>query len=190
MKEEIIYLQNMISPRDILLVSNELERLGMQVKEIELGTASFMSSGKVGQEELARALKDVGYRLVQKEEKDFVEQVKMLLTEYLDQLCQHKEQVPLMSAFLEDRMNIPYSSISKRFRKIEERTVENYLIFLKVSKVKKLINSTNLDIPAIARCLNYSSPGSLARVFREVTGFSVYDFKNKEKGAYRMAAGF
>lgn len=190
MKEEIIYLKNMISPRDILSVSNELERLGMQVKEIELGTAAFMSSGKVGKEELARALKDIGYRLLQKEEKEFTEEVKLLLAEYLDQVCQEKGQAPLMSGFLESRMGISYSSISKRFRKLEERTVENYLIFLKVSKVKKLINSTNLDIPSIARCLNYSSPASLARVFREVTGYSVYDFKNKEKMAYRMAVGF
>lgn len=190
MKEEIIYLQNMISPRDILSVSNELERLGMQVKEIELGTACFLSPGQIGQEELAKALMNIGYRLLQKEEKEFSEQVRLLLAEYLDQLCQHKDQVPLMSEFLEARMGVPYSSISKRFRKIEERTVENYLIFLKISKAKKLINSTDLDIPAIARCLNYSSPSSLARMFREVTGYSVYDLKNKEKTGYRMASGF
>lgn len=189
MKEEIIYLQNMISPRDILSVRNELERLGMRVKEIELGTASFMSSGTVGHKEMAKALQILGYRILQKEEKEFSEQVQIFLLDYLDQLCHNRDQVPLMSAFLETKMQMPYSTISKRFRRIEEKTIERYLIFLKVGKIKKLINSTDWSMEKIAQCLNYSSSRSLARVFREATGFSVYDLRNK-KVAYRMNAGF
>ncbi len=190
MKEEIIYLHNMISPRDILSVRNELERLGMRVKEIELGTASIMSSSDIDQKEMEKALKDIGYRVLQKEEKEFAEKVKNLLSEYLDLLRRDKEQVPLMSGFLESGMGMTYSTISKRFRKIEERTIENYLISLKVDKIKRLINSTNMSMDEIAQSLNYSSSKTMARLFRETTGFSVYDLKNREKAAYRMASGF
>lgn len=190
MKEEIIYLQNMDSTRDILLVSRELERLGFQVKGVTLGAASFLSSGAFDQQGLMNALNNLGYRVLGKEEKDFAEQVKKELAGYLQLLSKTKAHVPLMSAFLEAKMGVAYASISKRFRRIEERTIENYLISLKVKKIKKLIHSTNLSMEEIAHCLNYSSSRSLARVFREATGFSVHDLKNKRKEDHRLAAGF
>lgn len=189
MREEIIYIQHMDSPRDILLVSQELEQIGVRVKEIELGTASFINSTNLDLKEIEKALGKVGYKVLQKQDKEFAENVKLLLGKYIDNLGA-SVQTPLLSDFLEEQMGQAYSTISKRFRKIEDKTIEKYFISLKMGKVKSLLNSTDLSIKDISTQLNYSNPRSLARKFREVTGYSLYDFKKKNKIHYRMASGF
>ena len=187
MKEEIIYIQHMDTPRDIMLVSQELERLGVRVKGVELGTAAYISSPDKSTGQIEKALKDLGYRVVEKSEKEFVDNVKLFLRVYLEKLgaCM---QVPLLSQFLEEQMGIAYSTISKRFRKIEERPIGKYFIRLKIGMVKNMLQSTDMSVQDISARMNYSNPRSLARKFREETGFSVYDFKNKNTMMLRVAA--
>lgn len=188
MKEEIIYIQNMLTTRDILAVSNTLEQLGLKVREIELGTAAFINTTNQDTEALAKALAAIGYRLLQKDEKDFVDQVKFWVEDYLGKRYANTEQ-SLLSDFLEGNMAMPYSRISKRFRKIENRTIENYFIGLKVEKVKNLINTTDLSIKDIASRMNYSGPQSLAKAFKGTTGLSIYHYKNKDHPGYLLAYG-
>lgn len=186
MREELIYIHHMATPRDVLLVSNELESLGLQVKEIEVGTAAFLNRGDVSAQELEEALKRLGFQLIQKKDKLFIEQVKSLLNDYLSNLC-NRLDLPVLSVYLEKQMEMVYTTISKRFRKIEERTLENYFINLKADKVKVLLQSSDLSLEEIAFRLNYRSPRSLARMFKETTGFSIKDFKKGDRPAYLLA---
>lgn len=183
MKEEIIYIHNMLTTRDVLSVSNELERMGMQVKKVELGAAAFMNPINMPAKKLSEALNTVGYRVIQKWEKEFIDQVKSLLSLYLEKLRANPEP-PLLSFFLERQLGLAYATISKRFRRIEGRSIENYYISLKVNRIKELIQNTNLSIKEIAVSLNYSSPGSLARTFKGSTGFSVYSYRNNDRIGY------
>lgn len=189
MNEEIIYIQNMDSPRDVLLVKDALESLGVKVKEIEMGTAAYINTSNVNLKEVKEALENIGYRVLQKNEKEFADNVKLFLGIYLDKLgaC---IPMPILSQFLENQMGLAYSTISKRFRKIENKTIEKYFIGLKIGKVKTLVHSTDLSIKDISLRLNYSNPRSLARKFREVTGFSLYDLKNNNLAFYRLVSGF
>ncbi|WP_017730562.1 helix-turn-helix domain-containing protein [Nafulsella turpanensis] len=186
MQEELIYIHNMTSPRDILSVSNELERIGLKVKEIELGTAAFVNSVNIKAKDLAVALEKIGFRVLQKQDKELTEEVKFLLGNYLAML-REKGAVPNLSDFLEEQMKKPFSSVSKRFRKIEGRTIENYYISLKMEYVKHLLNSSSMSVSEISARLHYSSARSLARVFKEHTGYSIYDFRNKERMAFMMS---
>jgi YesN/AraC family two-component response regulator len=188
MKEEIIYIQNMLTTRDILAVSNALEQLGLKVQEIELGMAAFINTTNQDREALAKALAAIGYRLLQKEEKDFVDQVKLWVEDYLSKRYESAEE-SLLSDYLEGNMAIPYPRISKRFRKIENRTIENYFIGLKVEKVKSLINTTDLSIKDIASRMKYSGPKSLAKTFKGTTGLSIYHYKKKDHPGYLLAYG-
>lgn len=187
-KEEIVYIQNMLTPRDILSVNNELERLGLKVKGVELGTAAFINTGNLKRKELVKALKDVGYYVLEKKEKEFVDQAKNCIGVYLDKLYSNIE-VPLLSDFLEEQMGMSYGRISKQFRKLERRTIENYFISLKVDKVKSLINTTNLSIRDIALRMKYSGPQTLAKTFKETTGLSIYQYKKKDHPGFLMAYG-
>lgn len=186
MQEELIYIHHMSTPRDVLLVSHELEGLGLQVKEIEIGTAAFLNRGDVSSQELEEALKRLGFQLLQKKDKLFIEEVKRLLNDYLENLYKRLD-LPLMSVFLEKQMEMVYATISKRFRKIERRTIENYFISLKAEKVKSLLQTDDLSLQEIAFRLNYRSPRSLARMFRETTGLSIRDFIKGDRPGYLMS---
>ena len=59
MNEEIVYIDNMSSPRDILLVSQALEHVGLRVKEIELGAAAFMNPDMVERVIIGKALENI-----------------------------------------------------------------------------------------------------------------------------------
>lgn len=187
-KEEIIYIQNMLTPRDIMAVSNVLERLGLKVKEIELGTAAFINVTHQNSEVLAKNLAAIGYRLFEKEEKYFVDQVKHGVSDYLRKRNANLE-VSLLSDFLENYMGMPYARISKRFRKIEGRTIENFFISLKIEKVKSLINTTDLTIKDIAVQMKYSGPKTLAKTFRERTGLSIYHYKRRDHPGFLLSYG-
>lgn len=176
----------MLTPRDVLLVSHELEGLGLQVKEIEIGTAAFLNPGHVSSQDLEAALKGLGFQVLQKEDKLFMEQLKGLLDEYLANLYGRLD-LPLLSVYLEKQMGIVYGAISKRFRKIERRTIENYFIALKVEKVKNLLQTTDLALEDIALRLNYRNPRSLARLFKETTGHSIREFRKGDRPGYLLS---
>lgn len=178
MQEELIYIHHMTTPRDVLLVSSALESLGLHVQEIEVGTAAFLSSGDISFKELEGTLSQLGFRLLHKKDKLFLEQVKSLLEEYLDKLSEYLD-LPLLSVYLEKQMEMGYATLSKRFRKIEDRTIENYFIKLKTEKVKSLLQTTDLSIEEIALRLKYKNPRSLARMFRYSTGLSLKKFKTE-----------
>ncbi len=186
MKEELIYIHHMLTPRDVLLVSNELESLGLQVKEIEVGTAAFVNNGNVSAQELEEALKRLGFQVLQKRDKLFIEQVKSLLNDYLANLYKRLD-LPVLSVYLEQKMSMVYTTISKRFSKIERRTLENYFIGLKAAKVKDLLQSSDLSLEEIAFRLNYRSPRSLSRMFKDTTGLSIKDFKRRDRPGYLLA---
>lgn len=179
----------MDSPRDVLVVKNELESLGVIVKEIELGTAAYINSPNLDLKKVKEAIEGLGFGVLEKSEREFADSIKFFLGIYLEKLgaC---AQLPRLSVFLENQMGMPYSSISKRFRKIENQTVEKYFIRLKMGRVKSLLQSTDMSIKDISSALNYSNPRSLARKFREVTGLSLHHFRNKNFGFYNMASGF
>ena len=180
MQEELIYIHHMLTPRDVLLLSNELESLGLQVKEIEIGTAAFLNPANVSARELEAAVERLGFLMLQKKDKLFIEQVKSLLEEYLENLYRRLD-LPLLSVYLEGQMDIAYSTISKRFRKIERRTLESYFIGLKAEKVKNLLQTTDLSLEDIALRLNYRNQHSLARMFKETTGLSIKSFKKDDR---------
>lgn len=178
----------MATPRDVLLVSEELESLGLQVKEVEVGTAAFLSAGQVSGRELEMALQRIGYQVLQKKDKLFIEQVKSLLQEYLVRLHGSLD-LPLLSVFLEKQLKMAYPTISKRFRKIERRTIESYFIKMKAHKVKSLLQTTDLSMEDIALRLNYRNSRSLARMFKDATGVSVYDFKRGDRAGHLLTSG-
>lgn len=188
MREELIYIHHMATPRDVLLVSEELESLGLQVKEVEVGTAAFLSAGQVSGRKLEEALHRIGYQVLQKKDKLFIEQLKSLLQEYLSKLHSSLD-LPLLSVFLEKQLKMTYPTLSKRFRKIERRTIENYFIGMKANKVKSLLQTTDLSLEEVALRLNYRDSRSLARMFKEATGVSVYDFRKGDRAGHLLPSG-
>jgi len=68
------------------------------------------------------------------------------------------------------------------FSEVEATTIEQYLISLKIERIKELILFDELTLTEISYKLRYSSVGHLSNQFKKITGLSPTHFKKlKEK---------
>ena len=161
-----------------------MEEMEYRVESVELGEA-------VVQEDLSEAdfstidekLQEDGFELIKEEEAALVEEVKTHLITYVQSL-EEKEQTPILSEYLSDQLHRNYSYLSNQFSSYEGITVEQYVIHLKIERVKELLSYGEMTLSEIAYQLNYSSVAYLSNQFKKVVGMSVTDYK-KARDSFR-----
>ncbi|MDD2819631.1 MAG: AraC family transcriptional regulator [Flavobacterium sp.] len=83
---------------------------------------------------------------------------------------------------LSEKLNHSYTYLANFFSEIEASTIEQYVISLKVERIKELIILEEHTLSAIAFKLHYSSVSHLSNQFKKATGLTPTHFKNlKEK---------
>lgn len=171
----VIYIKDMVCPRCISTVENILEKLCLKPMNVELGKATLYQP--LTEEDLSHLkmkLQENGFDLLEDKQHQLIEQAKTIILESI----QSKENSPLnLSALLQDRMNINYSSLSKLFSKVMGCTIEHYTIALKIEKVKELLWYDELSITQIAYKMGYSSAAHLSKQFKMITGMTPSQFK-------------
>ena len=82
-----------------------------------------------------------------------------------------------LSAFLADQLARNYFSLTKLFRKSENKTIELYTIEGKIERVKQLLREGELTLSEISYRLGYSNVQHLSNQFKKIVGSSVSQFK-------------
>jgi AraC family transcriptional regulator len=85
------------------------------------------------------------------------------------------------SDYLAKNTGASYGYLSRIFSQQEGITIEKYLIKLKIEKAKELLKYEDMNSEEIAYQLNYSSLAHLSKQFKEVTGYTITDFKKMLK---------
>lgn len=167
----------MVCDRCITTVHDLLEKLGHDVESVALGEASI---GEVPSAEeldaIAKNLKERGFQLIRAQEDVLVEEIKAHLLGYLKKV-EAEEDPPKLSDYLKEHMHQNYSYISNRFSNQANSTIEQYLIKLKIERVKELLTYKEMTLSEIAWKLNYSSVQYLSNQFKKVTGETVSSFR-------------
>lgn len=166
----------MVCPRCILVVRDTLEKLGLRVRNVELGKAEVENPDEVSVDKIQEALQEYGFEILKGREEQTIEQIKAHLIDYV-QLSERKENLSKISEYLSNKMHQNYASLSSLFSKREDITIEKYLIRLRIERVKELLSYEELTLSEIAWKLNYSSVQHLSSQFKNVTGMSVTDYK-------------
>ena len=174
-----LHIKNMVCPRCISTVKRVLTEAGLQVKEVKLGEAFIQTQDSPDLEALNIALEQEGFELIYDREKQLSERIKILLIDYLDHYQTQYEPVTT-SAFLSDKLHIPYQQLSKVFSRQENTTIEKFFIKLKIEKVKELLSYHQHTLSEIAFRLKYSSVQHLSNQFKKVTGQSVSEYKQAD----------
>lgn len=167
----------MVCDRCIMSVRDVLEDLGFRVNSVSLGQADIVENP--GEEELeliAEKLRDKGFELIRKNKEALVEQIKAQLIKYLKYL-ESEDNPKKLSDYLSEHLHHNYSYLSNRFSTLEHSTIENYLIHLKIERVKELLSYEEMTLSEIAWKLNYSSVQYLSNQFKKVTGETVSSFR-------------
>ena len=182
--ENTLHIKNMVCKHCIMVVKEQLERLGLHPVSVELGIAVLPD--KVTDETclaVKAALEPLGFELMDDKKLQVVEQVKDAIIELV-----HYSDSSLkvnLSDYLAGKFNRDYSVLSKLFSEITHTTIEKYLIAQKIERAKELLVYGELSLNEIADKLNYSSAAYLSAQFKRITGLTPGYFKklkeNKRK---------
>ena len=183
-QENILHIKNMVCNRCIMVVEDQLKRLGLQPLSVELGVAILPT--QVTDEvyhSVKEALEPFGFELMDGKKSQVIEQIKDAIIELV-----HYKDSDLkvnLSDYLASKLNRDYSSLSKLFSEVTNTTIEKYLIAQKIERAKELLVYGELSLNEIADKLNYSSAAYLSAQFKSVTGLTPSYFKkikeNKRK---------
>lgn len=172
----ILHIKNMVCNRCIMVVEDQLKRLGLQPLSVELGVAILQT--QVTDEvyhSVKEALEPFGFELMDDKKSQVIEQIKDAIIELV-----HYKDSDLkvnLSDYLASKLNRDYSSLSKLFSEVTNTTIEKYLIAQKIERAKELLVYGELSLNEIADKLNYSSAAYLSAQFKSVTGLTPSYFK-------------
>ena len=144
-------------------INLKIEEIGLSyVDLVDEPSPSQLIAIKIG-------LHAVGLKLVDEKDSALIDTVKEALAEYVqEQNGFFNSQI--FADWIEKKINHSVKEVSKLFSNLENQTLENYYVQLKVERVKELLHVKELSIKQIASRVNYSGEGHLSWHFRKVTG--------------------
>ncbi|MDF3079132.1 MAG: transcriptional regulator, AraC family [Sphingobacteriaceae bacterium] len=166
----------MVCNRCVMVVENELEKLGLQADRVGLGEVELDKElSQDEKERLSTSLTKLGFELIDDRKSRIIEKIKTVIIETVHH-HQHDAKHNL-SDVLSSELNHDYNYLSNLFSDVEGTTIEKYFIAQKIEKVKELLVYDELSLSEIAFQLNYSSVAYLSNQFKKVTGLSPSHFK-------------
>ncbi|NOZ48119.1 MAG: helix-turn-helix transcriptional regulator [Chlorobi bacterium] len=171
----------MVCPRCIKVVSEELEKLEIKIKNIKLGEVDVVGEiDKKKLETLQQVLQENGFELIDDRKSRLIESVKNIVIEtiHYDDLS---EKNIIWSELISKELNFEYKYLSQLFSSVEGITIEHYIILQKIEKAKELIVYNEFTLSEIAWKLGYSSVAHLSNQFKKITGMTPKNFKQLGK---------
>ena len=171
----------MVCIRCKMVVKDELEKLGLFYKTVELGEVEIMDNMSTEQhDQLKIALLRSGLELMDDKKSVLIQKIKNVIVELV-----HYSDEPLVvnfSVFLEEKLNHDYTYLANLFSEVQGITIERFIITHKIERVKELLVYNELNLTEIAYLMHYSSVAHLSTQFKKVTGLTPSHFKQlKEK---------
>lgn len=172
MKESILHIKNMVCPRCISYVKDELENLKLEVVEIKLGEVKI--SGELAEEKMIHiknTLEKAGFELIEDKNRQIIVKIKASIIN----LIHYKKESLIKvnySDYLSEKLSLEYKYISSIFSAYENITIEKFMILQKIERAKELIEYNELSLTEIANEMGYSSTSHLSNQFKRITGLS------------------
>lgn len=176
-----LFIKNMVCDRCIMVVRQELDKLGLPATDVTLGEVTLERElSKEDQQKLDEALIRLGFERIDDRKGRLIENIKKLVIELI-QNGDLRNQKFNWSDILSDRLHYEYNYLSNLFSSVEGITLEQYIIRQKIEKVKELLLYDELTLSEIAYQLGYSSVAHLSGQFKKVTGFTPTGLKKSRK---------
>ena len=176
-----IYVKNMACESCKIFLKDSLDELNIKIVKVELG--EIETRHDVSDDEKMRLngkIKKAGMELLEKKQGVLIEKIRKVMIDYVAN--SNYEPDIKFSVLLSKELNHSYTYLSNLFSEVEATTIEQYIIALKIERVKELIIFGEDNFSEIAHKLNYSSPAHLSAQFKKVTGLTLSHFKAlKEK---------
>lgn len=178
-----IYIKYMVSLRCKLVVMEELKKMGLKYNSIDLGMVELQEKIKPYQREaLKKNLLKSGLELLDDHNSILIEKIKNVIIE----MVHYSDELPDVnySDYISEKLNLDYTYLSNLFSEIKGTTIQQFIIYHKIEKVKELLLYDELNITEISYKLKYSSVAHMSNQFKKITGLSPSYYKalkNKRK---------
>lgn len=174
----ILYIKNMVCQRCILVVDQELQKLGLHPEKISLGEVVLREDSLTPQQSsyLDRALLSVGFERMDDRKSRLIESMKNKIIH----MIHHQDRLDRKfnwSVILSEEFHYDYNYLSSLFSSVEGITLEHYIINQKIERVKELLIYDELTLSQIAVRLDYSSVAHLSAQFKKITGLTPSELK-------------
>jgi AraC family transcriptional regulator len=177
----LLYIKNMVCDRCILVVRQELDKLKLNYKNIQLGEVELTNQPTdEGIVELKEHLNILGFDLLDDKKTRLVEKIKSSIIQFI-QGIEAEELNKKLSVLMSEKLKMDYHHISSLFSSIEGVTIEKYVILQRIEKAKELLMYAELSLSEIADKLGYSSVQHLSQQFKKTTGLTPSHFKSLKK---------
>ncbi|MEG8948052.1 AraC family transcriptional regulator [Rosettibacter firmus] len=177
-KTNILYIKNMVCNRCIKVVKEELEKAGIEIKNITLGEVELtkpIDQKKLN--EIKKALEANGFEILENRKAKIVEKIKNTVISIIYQNDELLTSNKNFSSLIEEKIGMDYNYLSYIFSSLESITIEQFIILQKIERAKELLKYDELTLSEIAYKLGYKSVQHLSSQFKKVTGFSASEFK-------------
>ncbi|WP_373522393.1 helix-turn-helix domain-containing protein [Aquiflexum sp.] len=177
MENQKLHIKYMVSLRCIMVVKEELRDLGIKYVNVNLGEVELLESiSKQQMESLRTNLKKIGLELLEDKRNILINKIKSEVVA----LIHHSDSVLKVnfSEYLSNRLGYDYTYLSNLFSDVMGITIQQFIIFNKIEKVKELLLYNELNLTEISYKLDYSSVSHLSNQFKKVTGLTPSYFKH------------
>lgn len=162
-------------------VKDALVELDISPVKVELGEVE--TTKEISDDDkrlLNKKIKKVGLELLEKKQGVLIEKIRKVIIEYVYK-SDEKPNIKF-SVLLSEKLNHSYTYLANFFSEVEATTIEQFIIALKIERIKELIIFEEDTLSEIAYKLHYSSVSHLSSQFKKVTGLTPTHFKSlKEK---------
>lgn len=176
-----LYIKYMVSLRCKILVTQELEKLGLDKAVVELGMVELWTDITDEKRALLKAsLLKSGLELLDDKKSILVDRIKNVIIDmvhYSDELPQTN-----YSDYISEKLGYDYTYLANTFSEVKGITIQQFIIIHKIEKVKELILYDELNLSEISYKLHYSSAAHMSNQFKKITGFTPSFYRKiKEK---------
>ncbi len=167
----------MVCDRCKMAVKYELMKLGIKPIRVDLGEVETEDDlMEIQYQKFAEILKEYGFEMIDKSNARIIEKIKNTVIELVHG---SNETIKInYSAYIEGKLKKKYNYLSNLFSEIEGITIEQFIIFQKIERVKELLVYNELSLSEIADKLGYSSVAYLSTQFKKTTGLTPSYFKS------------
>jgi AraC-like DNA-binding protein len=167
----------------IRVIREELEKAGVEVKEICLGRATIRYDPLTHTPEDVRAvLLNLGTDLIDTREQRLVEDIKLAVIELVHHM-NNMDSIVRKSEYLVEKTGLSYAYLSRIFSSQEHITLERFIILHKIERIKELIDQEELTLSEIAFIMDYSSVQYLSNQFKHYTGMTVSEYRESDRSS-------